>query len=86
MGNDDLHLFGEFDKQTLNSEHHKRWKQRAKTTKGNVCVIIAMGITGASRGNPAPQHILGYYEIKIIDDKELGLGKLRAEPAFDFEF
>jgi hypothetical protein len=86
MGNDDLHLFGEFDKQTLNSEHHKRWKQRAKTTKGNVCVIIAMGITGAYRGNPAPQHILGYYEIKIIDDKELGLGKLRAEPAFDFEF
>ncbi|WP_434688011.1 DUF6930 domain-containing protein [Pseudanabaena minima] len=86
MGNDDLHLFGEFDKQTLNGEHHKRWKQRAKTTKGNVCVIIAMGITGASRGNPAPHHILGYYEIKIIDDKELGLGKLRAEPAFDFEF
>ncbi len=86
MGNDDLHLFGEFDKKALNSEHHKRWKQRAKNTKGNICVIIAMGITGASRGNPAPHHILGYYEIKLIDDKELGLGKLRAEPAFDFEF
>ncbi len=85
-GNKSLHLFGEFDKQTLNGEHHKRWKQRAKNTKGNICVIIAMGITGASRGNPAPQHILGYYEIKLIDDKELGLGKLRAEPAFDFEF
>ncbi len=86
MGNDDLHLFGEFDKPTLNGEHHKRWRQRAKNTKGNVCVIISMGITGASRGNPAPQHILGYYEIKLIDDKELGLGKLRAEPDFDFEF
>jgi hypothetical protein len=86
MGNDDLHLFGEFDKSTLNGEHHKRWKQRAKNTKGNICVIIAMGITGASRGNPAPHHILGYYEIKLIDDKELGLGKLRAEPTFDFEF
>jgi len=86
MGNDDLHLFGEFDKPTLNGEHHKRWKQRAKSTKGNICVIIAMGITGASRGNPAPHHILGYYEIKLIDDKELGLGKLRAEPDFDFEF
>jgi hypothetical protein len=86
MGNDDLHLFGEFDKSNLNGEHHKRWKQRAKNTKGNICVIIAMGITGASRGNPAPHHILGYYEIKLIDDKELGLGKLRAEPAFDFEF
>jgi hypothetical protein len=86
MGNDDLHLFGEFDKKALNSDHHKRWKQRAKNTKGNICVIIAMGITGASRGNPAPQHILGYYEIKLMDDKELGLGKLRAEPAFDFDF
>ncbi len=86
MGNDDLHLFGEFDKPTLNGEHHKRWRQRAKTNKGNVCVIISMGITGASRGNPAPHHILGYYEIKLIDDKELGLGKLRAEPDFDFEF
>jgi hypothetical protein len=86
MGNDDLHLFGEFDKQEINSDHHKRWKQRSKNTKANICVIIAMGITGASRGNPAPQHILGYYEIKLIDDKELGLGKLRAEPAFDFDF
>ncbi|WP_055076072.1 DUF6930 domain-containing protein [Pseudanabaena sp. 'Roaring Creek'] len=86
MGNDDLHLFGEFDKATLSGEHHKRWKQRTKNTKGNVCVIVAMGITGASRGNPAPHHILGYYEIKLIDDKELGLGKLRAEPAFDFDF
>jgi len=86
LGNDDLHLFGEFDKATINAEHHKRWKQRAKSAKGNICVIIAMGITGASRGNPAPQNILAYYEIKLIDDKELGLGKLRAEPAFDFEF
>ncbi|PZU94040.1 MAG: hypothetical protein DCE90_15535 [Pseudanabaena sp.] len=86
MGNRDLHLFSEFDKSTLSGEHHKRWKQRAKNTKGNICVIIAMGITGASRGNPAPHHILGYYEIKLIDDKELGLGKLLAEPAFDFEF
>lgn len=86
MNNDDLHLFGEFDKKALSSDHHKRWKQRAKNTKGNICVIIAMGLTGASRGNPAPNHILGYYEIKLMDDKELGLGKLRAEPAFDFDF
>ncbi|MFM7887299.1 MAG: DUF6930 domain-containing protein [Pseudanabaena sp.] len=86
LGNDDLHLFGEFDKKVLNSDHYKRWKQRAKNTKGNICVIIAMGITGASRANPAPQHILGYYEIKLMNDRELGLGKLRAEPAFDFDF
>jgi hypothetical protein len=82
LGDDEMQLFGEFDRATINGEHHKRWKQRAKNTKGNICVIIAMGITGRSRGNPSPQHILGYYEIKLIDDKELGLGKLRSEPAF----
>ena len=86
MGNDDLHLIGQFDKEILRSDHHKRWKQRCKSNKGKVGVIIAMGVTGASKGNPSPQHILGYYEIELIDDKELGLGKLLAEPAFDFEF
>ncbi len=86
MGNDDLHLIGQFDKEILRSDHHKRWKQRCKSNKGRVGVIIAMGVTGASKGNPSPQHILGYYEIDLIDDKELGLGKLLAEPAFDFEF
>jgi hypothetical protein len=45
-----------------------------------------MGATGATRGKPAAHHILGYYEVPLISDKELGLGKLRAEPAFDFDF
>jgi hypothetical protein len=86
MKNEDIHLFGEFDKATVNADHFKRWQQRTKNTKGHVCVIIAMGATGATRGKPAPHHILGYYEVPLISDKELGLGKLRAEPDFDFEF
>jgi hypothetical protein len=86
MGNDDLHLFGEFPKST--SEHEqkrKNWKQQCKATKGNCVVMIAMGITGASRGKPEPHHVLGYYEVKLIPHKELGLGLLRSEPMFDFE-
>jgi hypothetical protein len=86
MGNADIHLFGEFDKSTLNGDHFKRWKQRAKNCKGNVAVIIAMGNTGATKGKPAPRHVLGYYELKLIDAKELGLGKLLAQPAFDIDF
>jgi hypothetical protein len=86
MKNEDIHLFGEFDKATVNADHFKRWQQRTKNTKGHVCVIIAMGATGATRGKPAPHHILAYYEVPLISDKELGLGKLRAEPDFDFEF
>lgn len=86
MGNADIHLFGEFDKPTVNGDHFKRWKQRAKNCKGNIAVIIAMGVTGATKGKPAPRHVLAYYEIKLIDAKELGLGKLLAQPAFDIDF
>ena len=86
MRNEEIYLCGEFDKAAVNGEHFKRWHQRVKNTKGNICVLIAMGATGATRGKPALHHILGYYEIPLISDKELGLGKLRAEPAFDFDF
>jgi hypothetical protein len=87
MGNGDLHLFGEFNDSEADSELvRKKWKQRCKTAKGNCAVIIAMGATGLSRGNPDLHHILGYYEVKLIPAKELGLGTLRAEPTFDLDF
>jgi hypothetical protein len=85
MGNGDLHLFGEFQKNLRGLEQiRKNWNLRCKTAKGNCAVIIAMGITGASRGNPEPHHILGYYEVQLIPHKELGLGLLKSEPMFDF--
>lgn len=87
MANDELHLFGEFHKNDPGLERsRKQWKQRCKSTKGKCAVIIAMGITGGSRGNPEPQHILGYYEVKLTPAKELGLGTLKSEPSFDFDF
>ncbi|MEE3715642.1 hypothetical protein V2H45_02660 [Tumidithrix elongata RA019] len=87
MGNDDLHLFGEFHKDIRELEQvRKNWNQRCKTAKGKCGVLIAMGVTGASRGNPEPRHILGYYEVELIPAKDLGLGTLRSEPMFDFEF
>ncbi|CAN1212031.1 Stem cell self-renewal protein Piwi [Tumidithrix helvetica PCC 7403] len=87
MGNGDLHLFGEFQKNVRELEQvRKNWNQRCKTAKGKCGVIIAMGVTGASRGNPEPRHILGYYEVQLIPAKDLGLGVLRSEPMFDFEF
>jgi len=86
MGDDELHLFGEFYKEDPGLERsRKKWKQGCKNTKGVCGVFIAMGVTGASRGRPEPQHILGYYEIKLIQAKELGLGTLKSEPSFDFD-
>ncbi|MDX2254808.1 MAG: hypothetical protein NW214_04765 [Pseudanabaenaceae cyanobacterium bins.39] len=85
-GNDDLNLFAEFSQQAVNQSNYKRWQQRLKTSKGYVGIIIAMGLTGASRGKPSPQHILGYYEIKLIDPQELGVGTLLAQPILDLDF
>jgi hypothetical protein len=87
MGNGDLHLFGEFHEDNPDLDQiRKKWQQRCKNTKGNCAVIIAMGVTGLSRGNPELNHILGYYEVKLISSKDLGLGTLRSEPDFDFDF
>ncbi len=86
MENSDLHLFGEFDNDDREFEQmRKKWKQRCKSTKNICAVIIAMGVTGGSRGNPEPKHILGYYEIPLISAKELGLGTLSAQPLFGFD-
>lgn len=87
MGNGDLHLFGEFSEEDIGLDRvRKKWQQRCKNTKGNCAVMIAMGVTGLSRGNPELNHILGYYEVKLIPSKDIGLGTLRSEPDFDFDF
>lgn len=48
-----------------------RWKKECQE-KRQCVVILAMGIRGKTRGNPKPNHILGYYELEFIDHKELG--------------
>jgi hypothetical protein len=84
-GNDDLHLFAEFDQQATSQANYKRWQKRLKSSQGYVGIIIAMGITGASRGNPAPNHILAYFEVKLITPEELGIGTLLYQPLLDFD-
>lgn len=86
MGNGDLQLFREFHYDDPEEEKgRKRWKQRCKNTNGYCAVIIAMGVTGLSRGNPEPKHILGYYEVELISARDLGLGKLISQPVFGFD-
>ena len=57
----------------------------AKKTKGFCGLIIAMGVTGASRGNPQPKDMLAVLETKSIQGEELGMGILQLVPEFDFE-
>lgn len=78
-------LFGEF---TASSATHKnarhKWDQRTAATKGNCALVVAMGITGASRGNPPPKDMMGLFETRALSPSDLGLSSLRLQsfPSF----
>ncbi len=75
---DRLHLFGEFDREdSMHMKARKKWDTTTKTTQGYCGLIIAMGATGASRGNPQPKDMLAFFETRSISAEELGLGLLK---------
>ncbi|MBF2028986.1 MAG: hypothetical protein IGS48_19870 [Oscillatoriales cyanobacterium C42_A2020_001] len=84
-GNGDLHLFGEFgEDDPTHVAARKKWEQRCKKTKGYCGLIIAKGLTGASRGNPQFKDMMAIFEARALSDKELGLGTLQLSLAVDF--
>lgn len=61
--NGELFLFGEFlDEDPIHVEARKKWNQRCKNTKGYCGLIIAKGLTGASRGNPQLRDMMALFE------------------------
>lgn len=75
--NGDLHLSGEFnedDPAHIAARH--QWDQLCKKTKGQCGLVIAMGATGSSRGNPGLKNMLALFEGRSLSSKELGLGLL----------
>jgi hypothetical protein len=74
---DTLHLFGEFLTEEPNHKQaRKKWNQRCKKTQGYCGLIIAKGLTGATRGKPNLDDMLALYEVSELDPAELGLGLL----------
>ncbi|AFY72185.1 hypothetical protein Syn7502_00010 [Synechococcus sp. PCC 7502] len=88
MGNDELHLFGEFseDDYPPDREMRQRWLRRCEQTEGICGVVIAMGVSGATKGKPSLNHILAYYEVALIEPSELDLGVLKTADIFDLDF
>jgi hypothetical protein len=83
-GNGDLHLFGEFgEADPAHASARKKWDQRCKKTKGCCGLIIAKGLTGASRGNPQVKDMLALFETRALSDKDLGLGTLQLSMVMD---
>ncbi len=76
--NSELFLFGEFlDSDPVHSEARKKWNQRCQKTKGFCGLIIARGLTGASRGNPQLKDMMALFEVQTLAPEDLGLGTLR---------
>lgn len=83
--NGELHLFGEFEEDDpTHLQARKKWEQRCKKTKGFCGLVIARGLTGASRGNPNVKDMVALFEVQAISSDELGLGTLERKFAVDW--
>ena len=84
--NSSLYLFGEFpEADPTHVAARKKWDQRCKKIKGYCGLIIAKGLTGASRGNPQPRDMMALFETRSLSSKELGLGMLQLMPQFEID-
>ncbi|OYD90933.1 hypothetical protein CDG76_29925 [Nostoc sp. 'Peltigera membranacea cyanobiont' 210A] len=84
--NGELFLFGEFlDEDPIHVEARKKWNQRCKNTQGYCGLIIAKGLTGASRGNPQLRDMMALFEGRSLSPKDLGIGTLQLMPQLKFE-
>lgn len=82
---DELHIFAEYSQNLAHqAKAIEKWHQRCQKTQGYCGLIVAMGATGANRGNPKAKDMLALFEIKSINGAELGMGVLKLMPNFDF--
>ncbi len=73
-----LHLFGEFEEDDpTHIEDRRKWDQRCKRTRGCCGLVIAMGLTGMSRGQPTLKDMMALFEVRSLSSQDLGLGKLQ---------
>lgn len=76
-----LHLFGEFmQHDPVHQEAKQKWDKRCKATHGWCGLIIARGITGASRGQPDFKDMMALFEVRFLSTQELGIGPLQLMP------
>ncbi len=76
-----LHLFGEFiQNDPVHQEARQKWDERCSATHGWCGLIIARGITGASRGQPEFKDMMALFEVRSLSSQELGVGPLQLMP------
>lgn len=53
-----------------------KWKKQVSLSKNHCAFIVAMGVTGASKGNPSPKDILALFPAKYVKPEDIGLPEL----------
>lgn len=76
----ELYLFEEFEFNAVHKAARQKWDERCKKTKGYCGLIVAMGMKGASKGNPQLKDMLALFETRSLSDQDLGLGILQRMP------
>ncbi|MEB3343121.1 DUF6930 domain-containing protein [Okeania sp.] len=76
-----LHLFGEFvQNDPVHQKAKEKWDERCHVTGGWCGLVIARGITGASRGQPELKDMVALFEVRSLSSTELDVGPLKLVP------
>ena len=84
---DHLYIFGEFlQDDATHKKARQKWDKRCQETQGFCGVLIAMGVTGSSRGKPQLSDMLAFFETPFLSEDDLQLGTLQLMPSFDMDW
>jgi hypothetical protein len=76
-----LQLFGEYSRDDpVHQRAKQKWNQRCKKTKGWCGFVIAQGVTGQSRGQPALNDLVALFEVRSLSPQNFELGTLQLMP------
>jgi hypothetical protein len=74
------YLFSEYDVDSpVHQSARKKWDRRCSKTQGHCGLVVAMGASGASRGNPKIKDMLALFEVKSLNPEEVGFGLLELQ-------
>ncbi len=80
-GDNSLFIFGEFmQDDPEHQQARQKWEKRCQQTGGYCGLVVAMGVTGSSRGNPTLKDMLAVFEAQYLEPKALAMGILQLMP------
>ncbi|MDJ0729461.1 MAG: hypothetical protein QNJ33_05645 [Crocosphaera sp.] len=85
-GDNSLFVFGEFiQDDPEHQQARQKWEQRCQQTGGYCGLVVAMGVTGSSRGNPTLKDMLAVFEAQYLEPQALAMGILQLMPESEFD-